>query len=184
MPRRSDLPSVDAMAEAWQREFPDADLTHFLLGAALMRIAQVVGKDLLDQSQRLFGSTAAELGLLFALRRQGPPYAARPRTLTRTLLITSGAVTKQIDRLAARGLVARAADPDSLNGQLVSLTAEGLAMTETAVRHLAAHSVVSKVAAHLPEETVAGGAAFLRALLRGFVAQQSAEPTRGSSGAS
>lgn len=171
MPRRSEPRPFNDLAEAWRREFPDADLAGFLLGAALVRIGQTVARDLLDQSKRRFGRTAAEISLLFALRRQGHPYAARPRTLTRALLITSGAVTKQIDRLEARGLVQRSADPDSLNGQIVSLTTAGLALTEKAVRHLAEHSVVSEAAARLPPGTIATGESFARALLDSLAAR-------------
>lgn len=164
MPSRPESRSFEARAAAWRSEFPDADLDAFLLGAMLVRLGQIAGRDLADRSKRQFGSSGAELGLLFALRRQGAPYTARPRTLTRALLITSGAVTKQIDRLEAKGLVSRSADTASLNGQLITLTDAGFDLTERAVRHLADHSIVAE-ATQADPEALAEGLHFARALL-------------------
>lgn len=170
MPDRRDHPSFHNVAAAWEREFPDDALDLFVLSAALMRIGQTIERDLFDQARRLFGITGGEILLLFALRRQGAPYIARPRTLTRMLLITSGAVTKQIDRLETKGLVRRSPDTDSLNGQLVSLTDAGLALAERAVRHLADHSIGCEAAARLPVQKVRAGSGFAQALLDEFEA--------------
>jgi DNA-binding MarR family transcriptional regulator len=156
------------MNAAWRTEIPDIALDHFLLGAGLMRIGQLIEKDLFEQARDMFGIGAAELGLLLALRRQGPPYMARPRALSRMLLITSGAVTKQIDRVESKDLVARAPDPDSLNGQLISLTEGGLALTERAVRYLNQHSLASRLFERVPKDVLGHGEMCLRALLNAY----------------
>jgi DNA-binding MarR family transcriptional regulator len=165
MPNRPDYHHFDHVVIAWKREFPDAALDHFLLCAAMMRIGQMLEQDLLQTASRLFDIGGAELGLLMALRRLGPPYAARPRTLIPLLLITSGAVTKQIDRLEKKGLVSRAQDTATRNGQIVTLTEDGLALTERAVRHLAARSIGCQAAETLPREVIAKGDVFVRAML-------------------
>ncbi len=165
MSDRSAKVHFDDLATAWTSEFPDAALDHFLLAAALMRLGVAIEKDLFDQAKALFDIGGAELGLLLALRRQGPPYAARPRTLARLLLLTSGAVTKQVDRLEKKGLILRAADPESRNGLLVSLTLAGIALTGQAVHHLAENSIGCQAADRLPPSVVAGGRAFLQAML-------------------
>jgi DNA-binding MarR family transcriptional regulator len=49
----------------------------------------------------------------------------RPTELFRALLVTSGAVTKQVDRLVAAGLVERLPDPSHGGGFLIRLTERG-----------------------------------------------------------
>lgn len=76
------------------------------------------------------GASVAEwvtLRLLF----DGP---APPSRLAARLALTRGAVTKIADRLAARGLVARAADPDDGRGQVLALTAAGRALVPDLAR--------------------------------------------------
>jgi DNA-binding MarR family transcriptional regulator len=80
--------------------------------------------------------------VLLALRRGGPPYAMRPTDLFEALLVTSGAVTKQVDRLQRRRLVKRLPDPDHGGGFRVQLTERGLEMVDTAVELLARDSAI------------------------------------------
>lgn len=63
--------------------------------------------------------------MLAALRRAGAPYTLRHRDLTAAMLVTPGAVTKRVDRLMAKGFVARKADGTDGRGQLVRLTPVG-----------------------------------------------------------
>jgi len=63
--------------------------------------------------------------ILFALRRAGPPYALRPTELFYSLLVTSGAVSKQVDRLEAAGYVKRSVGPAKSGGSLIVLTTSG-----------------------------------------------------------
>nr|WP_142100800.1 winged helix DNA-binding protein [Pseudonocardia cypriaca] len=65
-----------------------------------------------------------------------------------------------INRLAARGLVARQPDPDDRRGTLVALTDDGVALAEEAVRtSTAAHAAVL---AAVPEPVLAAAAGALR----------------------
>src|SRR5260221_6575890 len=77
--------------------------------------------------QARFGMSARDMRVLLALRRGGPPYALRPTDLFESLLVTSGAVTKQVDRLERRRLVKRLPDPEHGGGVLVQVPARGVA---------------------------------------------------------
>ena len=66
-----------------------------------------------------------EFDVLAALRRAGDPYALSPGQLATQTLVTSGTMTNRVDRLAARGLVTRAPDPDDRRGVRVLLTESG-----------------------------------------------------------
>jgi DNA-binding MarR family transcriptional regulator len=72
-----------------------------------------------------FGLNRALFGVLAALRRAGPPYQLSPTDLYNSLLITSGAVTNRLERLAGAGLVRRVPDPDDGRSLLVELTPKG-----------------------------------------------------------
>jgi DNA-binding MarR family transcriptional regulator len=99
--------------------------------------------------QARFGMSAWDMRVLLALRRGGPPYAMRPTDLFEALLVTSGAVTKQVDRLARRRLVKRLPDPDYSGGFRVQLTKRGLEMVDAAVELLAVDSAIKPATAQL-----------------------------------
>lgn len=68
--------------------------------------------------------TVTEYDVLFNLYRQ-PERRARIRDLTPQLLLSQPSVSRLIERLEQRGLVARSVDADDARGTLVSLTDEG-----------------------------------------------------------
>jgi Transcriptional regulators len=82
--------------------------------------------------------------VVFALLRAGPPYARRPTDLFRALLVTSGAITKQVDRLSTLGLVTRTPEPDGGSGQLVALTPRGREVANRAIEGVATGTFLSR----------------------------------------
>lgn len=115
---------LEAMAEDWHREMPDLELRPFLVTAAVLRLAQHIERVFTERTRRR-GLGPGDMRVLLALRRSRPPHQLSPTALLRQLMITSGAVSKQVDRLAALGLVERIADPDVLRGVLIRLTPAG-----------------------------------------------------------
>jgi DNA-binding MarR family transcriptional regulator len=123
------------VAALWSVELPDLDLNPFLVSGTIMRLAQRLER-VFTATARARGVGPGELRILLALRRSGPRYALSPTVLFRSLMITSGAVSKQVDRLAELGLVARVADPDVLRGVLIQLRPAGREMAEDAMREI------------------------------------------------
>jgi DNA-binding MarR family transcriptional regulator len=128
---------VDGIVEQWARERPDLDVSALALLGRLFRAARLADAEL---SARI-GAHELQPGwfdLLAALRRSGPPYELNPGELMRTTLLSSGGMTKRIDRLAAAGLVERLPDPADRRGTLVRLTRRGEALIDEALQtHLA-----------------------------------------------
>lgn len=129
-PDATDVPDATAVIVAqWSRERPDLDPGPMLVIGRLFRLTDEV-----DQRLRpLFA--AADLGngdfdVLAALRRSGAPCALSAGELSRTVLVTTGAITKRVDRLEARGLVERTVAENDSRGRLITLTAEGIALTD------------------------------------------------------
>ncbi|TXI80114.1 MAG: MarR family transcriptional regulator [Cupriavidus sp.] len=151
---------LDAISDAWAKERPDID---FRLTGFFLRIehAHYLHERRLADISRAVGVNIGDLHVLLALRRSGPGYALRPTDLFRTLLVTSGAITKRIDRLAQQALVERLADPDDRRSELVRLTRRGAAVADGAIsrinRNLAAIVAASGVT---PTELAAVDACF------------------------
>src|SRR3712207_7498366 len=62
------------------------------------------------------------------------PWTVPPSALARTLMLSPAGMTNRIDRLAAAGLVERAADPDDRRSLLVVLTPKGRTVVDEVVR--------------------------------------------------
>jgi DNA-binding MarR family transcriptional regulator len=76
--------------------------------------------------------------VLATLRRAGAPYERAAGELADHTLVTTGGLTKRVDRLEARGLVARRAEASDARKRLVRLTPDGLALIDRAIAaHLA-----------------------------------------------
>ncbi len=133
---------IELIALQWQRERSDLDLDDFLLAIYFMRLGTLVDRAFGRMCMKLYGISGADMRVMLALRRGGPPYVKRPTDLFRALLVTSGAMTKKVDRLAALGMVERLPDPGNSGGFLVHLTRKGLQTVEHAVEKLALESVI------------------------------------------
>ena len=117
---------IHEITRQWHVERPDLDLRNFLLQIYLQRIGRIIESRFSKLMARRFGISAQDTRVLFALRRGGAPFAKRPTDLFRATLVTSGAITKQVDRLARKKLVRRLPDPDYRGGFLVQLTEKGM----------------------------------------------------------
>jgi DNA-binding MarR family transcriptional regulator len=78
------------------------------------------------------GLTQGEYDVLLTVTR-GPDMTARLRDVTANMLISQPSVSRLVDRMAARGLISKCADPDDGRGALVRATEEGA----TAFRRIA-----------------------------------------------
>ena len=138
MPQEQDpADAVDAVLAQWQRERPDLDTTPMALVGRLARAARLV-----ETAQRATFAAhdldPASFDVLATLRRAGAPHQLTPGDLTRSAMVTSGAITQRLDRLQARGLVTRARADHDARAVTVTLTEAGRALLDAALPdHLA-----------------------------------------------
>jgi DNA-binding MarR family transcriptional regulator len=153
------------IAMQWRTERSDLDLDNFLLAIYFMRLGTLVDRAYDRQCQKEYGIGGGDMRVMLALRRSGPPYVKRPTDLFRALLVTSGAITKKVDRLVSAGYAERMPDPTHGGGFLVHLTKKGLQVVESAIEHLANHSVLGPAMEQFtPEERRRGSDFTLRVL--------------------
>ena len=132
------------VAESIRRERPDLNPSDYLYWIYLRRLGHILDQVDDRRCRSRFGVSSADMRVLYALRRAGAPYSRRPTELFRSLLVTSGAVTKQVDRLAKLKLVKRSPDPANKASFLVSLTARGLKVADDSLTALAEFARPSK----------------------------------------
>ena len=115
---------VDAITTQWRAERPDLDVSPMQVIGRLHRLADRLREELLAVYAR-HGLGEGEFDVLAVLRRAGEPFAVAPGELARHTMVTSGAVTKRVDRLLASGLVERDDDADDGRARVVRLTPAG-----------------------------------------------------------
>jgi DNA-binding MarR family transcriptional regulator len=123
---------VDRILAEWRRERPELDVGAIGILGRLFRAAALADAALSEQ----LGEHDLRPGwfdLLAALRRAGAPHELNPTELMRATLLSSGGMTKRLDRLAAAGLVERRPDPLDRRGTLVRLTRRGKHVIDKAV---------------------------------------------------
>ena len=126
---------VDRIVEAWERERPDLDFAPLQVLSRVARLARH-----LDRARRAAFAASEleswEFDVLSALRRAGAPYQLSPKSLLQQTLVSSGTMTNRIDRLVARELVERRADPGDGHGILVLMTDLGRERVDAAISEL------------------------------------------------
>jgi DNA-binding MarR family transcriptional regulator len=142
MPSMED--SVKAMADAvsriveqWRAQRPDLDPAPMLVVGRIQRLSQLMDVELRPTFAEA-GLGQGDFDILAALRRAGPGCSRTAGELRAALMVTSGAITKQVDRLAAKGLVTREVGEDDARVRRVMLTAAGGTLVDDLVEvHLA-----------------------------------------------
>lgn len=128
---------IDRLLEQWHRERPELELAPMALVARLMRLSARLDREV---GAGLAGSglQTGWFDVLSALRRGGKPFRMSPGELASAVMLSSGGMTKRLDRMEAEGLIARRPDPDDRRGLLIELTASGRRRIDRAIEaHLA-----------------------------------------------
>ncbi|MFE7526375.1 MarR family winged helix-turn-helix transcriptional regulator [Kitasatospora sp. NPDC057542] len=122
---------VARVQAAWRRERPDLDVSPLAVIGRLHRLATRLTAELTLVYQR-YGLGEGEFDVLAALRRAGAPYERAPGELAAHTMVTTGAMTKRIDRLERAGLVTRRLAVDDRRGRVVALTDAGRRLIDEA----------------------------------------------------
>lgn len=128
---------VGRILEQWRTERPDLDTSPMGIIGRLHRLAARLDAELRPVFAAA-GLSDGDFDVLASLRRSGAPYELTPGELGATTMVSSGAVTKRVDRLIAQGYVERSVSASDARSRLVRLTASGLDLVDDLVgRHVA-----------------------------------------------
>jgi len=115
----------------WARERPDLDVSPQGVIGRLHRLAGHLTEQLCVVYRR-YGLGEGEFDVLAALRRAGAPFERAPGELAQFTMVTTGAMTKRVDRLERDGLVTRRRSTTDGRGRVVALTTAGRKLIDKA----------------------------------------------------
>ena len=119
-----DQDHVDRVQAQWRAERPEIDTSPMGIIARLHRIADALRGELLTL-YREHGLGEGEFDILATLRRSGAPFELTPSELAQQTMVTTGAVSKRLDRLETTGFVTRRENLEDARGRVVALTPQG-----------------------------------------------------------
>lgn len=134
---------VDRLEQEWQKK-------HFAFSTLPLAICARVQRAAYYFETHIAGLAGVcalnprEFRALSALWRSGAPFALNPTQLLEEYFIPAATLTRQIDRLAALGLVERTSDPDDRRAVLIKLTQRGHKLVDDAMRQTTANQPVIK----------------------------------------
>lgn len=122
---------VARIQAAWRRERPDLDVTPIGTIGRLHRLALALTDELVAV-YRKHGLSEGDFDVLAALRRSGEPFEASPSDLAGSTMVTSGGMSKRLDRLEGARLVTRRIGSGDARGRIVALTEQGRDLIDSA----------------------------------------------------
>lgn len=111
--------AVDVVLAQWSVQRPDVDTSPMAVLARVMRLARLLERELREFVGR-YELEPGEFDVLTTLRRAGSPQGMTAGAFLSASLVTAGAITNRIDRMAAKGLVERV--PDGSDRRVVRIT--------------------------------------------------------------
>ncbi|MEV0296592.1 MarR family transcriptional regulator [Nocardia sp. NPDC050710] len=129
--------AVDLFTAHWNQVRPDVDVSPMATIGRISRLSRLIEQDL-KRFFAGFGMEFWEFDVLATLRRSGGTDGLTAGALIKVAMVTSGAITNRIDRLAAKGWVERTPCPEDRRAIRVRLTPEGLTLIDDLLpRHMA-----------------------------------------------
>ena len=140
------------VVETWATQRPDLDPVDYLYLIHVMRLGQLIDKLHDGFSRKEFGLSGADVRVLMILRRSQAHRAPRAAELAEAQMVTTGAMTKQLDRLEGLGLISKETLAGEGGGLAINATKAGLDIADRAMTKLAGDSAVSRLKQALAPE--------------------------------
>ena len=119
------------VVDQWAVARPGLDVSPVLVIGRLHRVALALTTELV-KVYNAHGLGEGDFDVLATLRRTGEPYELTPTELMDQTMVTSGAVTKRLDRLEGAGLVERRVADGDRRSRIVVLTVRGRELIDRA----------------------------------------------------
>lgn len=123
------MDAIDRLTQQWAVEKPELDTQPMAIMGRILRIAKYMETEVARLHKR-YDLKLGEFDVLATLRRSGQPFCLTPSTLMDSMLLTSGAMTHRLDKLEAKGLIARAHSKEDRRSVSVQLTEKGIELID------------------------------------------------------
>lgn len=127
---------AEAAAARWHGLRGDIDLSRYLIGMRVMRLAKVLEAKLDEELAAAGFTVLGDYDVMSVLRRAGRPLL--PSDIADLLLMTRAGITGRLKRLESAGFLRRQRSDDDSRNVLVSLTARGRTATDRAFARVVA----------------------------------------------
>jgi DNA-binding MarR family transcriptional regulator len=137
--------AVDRIVADVRRVRPDLHPDGLPIAARVLRLAEHLRVER-ERELALHGLSVGDFDVLASLRRRSESGPVKVRDLQRWTMLSSGGMTKRLDRLERLGHLRRLDDPADRRGVLIELTPQGLSIVDdalTSVTRLEAAAVTS-----------------------------------------
>ena len=143
---------VDIGVAQWRKERPDLDPSAKMITSRILLLNDII----LKSYNSIFNSLNIKYPMyvvLTTLRGSGEPFAMSPSAIYNMMVVSSGGLSKILNRLDEQGLVTRQIDPNDGRGVIVQLTDEGKAVIDKAmeIQERAEHRLVRCLSAEEQE---------------------------------
>ena len=122
---------VGRIMAQWAVQRPDLDVSPQGIIGRLHRLAAALTEELVAVYGE-YGLGEGEFDVLATLRRSGAPYELTPSELGAQTMVSSGAVTKRVDRCVEQGWVTRRVSENDARGRVIALTDAGFDVIDRA----------------------------------------------------
>ena len=119
-----ELDHVGRILAQYESRGPDADVATIGMIGRVHRISDRIA----DERRATYaehGVGSGEFEVLAALLRMGPPHELSPTDIAGWTLVSTGAVTKRVDRCVEQGWVTRRSAQQDGRGRVIALTDKG-----------------------------------------------------------
>jgi DNA-binding MarR family transcriptional regulator len=154
--------AIDGLLSQWSWSPRRLPLDTMAISKRITRLARHLERLAVEVLTPL-GLEPGEFDVIATLLRSGPPHELTPTALNRSLMISSGGLTKRLNRVEERGLISRRLDPGDRRSLLVTLAEPGRELAETAV--LAHAEATTELIERIPAAHREQLSGLLRALL-------------------
>lgn len=131
----SSCSAVSALIRDWASERPDLDTWPYRLFATAVELERQLSSAL-DGTFRQLGIRGGDYEVLGHLRRAGEPYERTPTDLSQLMYLTTGAMTRRLDRLEKDGYLIRVPHGSDRRSIVIRLTPRGTEITDRVVERI------------------------------------------------
>jgi DNA-binding MarR family transcriptional regulator len=131
----SSCSAVTALIRDWASERPDLDTWPYRLFATAVELERQLSSAL-EGTFRQLGIRGGDYEVLGHLRRAGAPYERTPTDLSQLMYLTTGAMTRRLDRLEKDGYLIRVPHGSDRRSIVIRLTPKGTEITDRVVERI------------------------------------------------